>query len=367
MADSDSTLRLVVGDREHRGWTSVTVTRGLEQASSSFQLALTTTTDGVTGNPMGVRAGQSCEVWIGDDLVLTGWVDAVEAGASGSAYTLNADGRSKTCDLVDCSAAPAQFKRQTLAQIAGALAVDYDVDVSDLAGLTTTYRRVRSRHGESVFLVLDRLARNAQVLLTDDEQGRLVITRVGTERGDDITAASPVADERIRVDLSQRFSVYEVRGQTAGDDQNYAAAVAHGYGEVTDEDDLDRVRRLELQAESGQGYKAACIARATNEAVTRAGRSVQATIDMRGWRQSDGRLWWTNRIHRVNRPLIGVDGDMVVSSVTFSADNDGLRTSLLLVPVGMYEFIAPTKRPARKKKITKAAEHWIEGRIEVPE
>jgi prophage tail gpP-like protein len=364
---TDDTLRLMVGDREHTGWKSITVSRSVELAASSFQVAMTPTADGATGNPMGVRAGQACEVWIGDDRVLTGWIDAVEAGDRADGYTLGIDGRSKTGDLVDCSAAPAQFRRQTLAQIAGALAVDYDVDVVDLVGLTTTYRRVRSRHGETVFAVLDRLARDAMVLLTDDEEGRLVITRVGTERGDDITAASPVVTERVRVDLSQRFSVYEVRGQTAGDDQNYAAAVAHGYGEILDEDDLDRVRRLELQAESGQGYKAACIARATNEAVTRAGRSVQMELQMGGWRMSDGRLWWTNRLHRVDRTLVGVAGDMVVSSVTFSVDNGGLRTQLLLVPPGMYEFIAPTKRPKRKKKITAPAEEWIKGRIEVPE
>ncbi len=359
MADQNI-LTLKTGGEEHRGWTSVTVTRGMELAASSFSLALARTTDGETLNPIGVRAGESCEVWIGDDKVLTGWVDGVEAQATGDDYQLAADGRSLTSDLIDCSAAPAQFKKRTLAQIAGALAVDYDVSVVDEVSLTETYRRWRPEPGEPVFAGLDRLAKGAQVLLTDDADGALVITRAGTDRGQDITADTPVTRQRCRVDVSQRFTIYEVRGQAAGDDQNYSAAVAHGYGETSDEYDMTRVRRLEVRAESGQGYAAACKARAVNEAVTRAGRSVVVELTVPGWRMSDGRLWWTNRLHLVRLPLIRVDGDLLLSELTFSADGGGRFTRMVLVPPGMFEFIEPTKRPSRgKKKITKAAEQWF--------
>jgi prophage tail gpP-like protein len=360
MATDDDTLTLKTGGEEHRGWTGVTLSRGLEQASAEFSVALTRTKDAQTVDPINVRAGESVELTIGDDVILSGWVYIIDAVEEGESYAFTVEGRSKTSDLVDCSAAPAQFKRLTFGRIAGALASDYNVDVVDNAAATKTYQRWRTEPGETVFMALDRLARDAQVLLTDDANGALVIEAVGTTRGVDITEDIGIIREHLRVDASQRFSVYEVRGQAVGDDANYGTTSAHGFAEVDDDGNWTRERRLEIRAESGFGYSAACKARAINEAVTRAGRSISYDIDVPGWRQPDGTLWWTNILHRVKRPRLRLDGDMVLADLSFTADaRRGKRAHLTFLPPGTFEFVEPTKRPRRKGKIAKVGDLWF--------
>ena len=78
---------------------------------------------------------------------------------------------------------------------------------------------------------------------------------------------------------------------------------------MDDDGNWTRERRLEIRAESGFGYSAACKARAINEAVTRAGRSISYDIDVPGWRQPDGTLQeasWPAAIQAVARGLTGV-------------------------------------------------------------
>lgn len=74
-ADSDlDVVSLTVDGKIIEGWDSVRVTRGIERFPSDFDLGLM---DYFPGNEdlQLVEEGMSCEVRIGDDLTLTGYVD----------------------------------------------------------------------------------------------------------------------------------------------------------------------------------------------------------------------------------------------------------------------------------------------------
>lgn len=103
-ADSDlDVVSLTVDGKIIEGWDSVRVTRGIERFPSDFDLGLM---DYFPGNEdlQLVEEGMSCEVRIGDDLTLTGYVDDWEPALSRSRHEVRATGRSKCQDLVDCSA-----------------------------------------------------------------------------------------------------------------------------------------------------------------------------------------------------------------------------------------------------------------------
>lgn len=79
-----------------------------------------------------VQEGQSCDVRIGNDLVLTGYIDSWEPAITRARHEVQANGRSKCQDLVDCSAEwPNNVINQSDAlSIASRLASWYGIKVS---------------------------------------------------------------------------------------------------------------------------------------------------------------------------------------------------------------------------------------------
>lgn len=359
MPNANEMLKLRVRDEDHYGWTSVNVQTAIEQLASEFAISLTETwpdEPGVTYPGM-VYPGDSCEILIGDDLVFTGWIETPNIGHAAREHTIEAGGRSKTCDIVDCSCLPPyQFKNRTLEQIAIALCEPYGVRVLDWTETTDKIKRFSPETGETVFDALERLARDGQVLLTDDEAGNLVITRVGTEKGPDFKHPGNILRAQLLTDVSQRFSEYTVKGQTVGDDENYGAVVAHAAGEAQDFEAVVGRRRVRVIRGERQMNPAACKRRAIWEAVTRAGRSAQVEITVRGWRDADGNLYRKNTISHVEDPVIGVDADLLVVGVTYTLDSEGTLAVLRMAPPGAYETIEPVKRKYRIERGIRALE-----------
>ncbi len=140
MSDDLDTVRLTVGNKIIEGWDSVRVTRSIERFPSDFSLGLMDYYPGTNDKQL-VQEGQSCEVRIGNDLVLTGYVDSWEPSITRSRHEVQANGRSKCQDLVDCSAEwPNNVINQSDAlSIASRLASWYGIsvscDVSDLVNV----------------------------------------------------------------------------------------------------------------------------------------------------------------------------------------------------------------------------------------
>ena len=349
---AENTLALEVGGNSYQGWLSATVHRSIEQAAANFALTLTASWPGES-NPIRIHPGDRCEILIGDDYVLTGWIDTVDIGHSGGDHTIAVAGRSLTADLVDCSAAPGQMLNRTLPQIATALSNPYNINVLDEVGLTDTIKRFAPDTGETIFACIERLARDQSVLVTDDTTGNLVLTRVGTMSGPDLTHPGNILQSRLACDMSRRYTEYRIKGQSAGDDQNWGEMVAQSESAITDSG-IARYRPLILRAER-QANNAICKRRAVWEAVTRAGRSAQVDITVQGWRDVDGNLYEVNRVCRVVDPVIGVDADLLVVSVEFTLDEAGMLTTLMLAPPGAYE---PTPPDSRATAITVGIGPW---------
>lgn len=353
------TLRLDSGD--YRGWTSVGVTRSLEAAVASFALSLTESWPGAV-DPVGVKPTMPCEVLIGSDRVIAGYVDRVEVSHDKASHEITITGRSKTQDLVDCSVIMGngeQLLNQTILQIAQVLAAPYGVDVVAEVPLTDKIKRFAPETGEAVFEAVERLARDAQVLITDDADGRMVLTQAGaTGTAGALSHPGNVISARGSFDASSRFSWYCLKGQRAGDDYSFGVDAAQAVAVLSD-DDVIRRRVLVLRGDRAMDA-ASCKRRATWEAVTRAGRSVAVEVIVAGWRDVDGALWATNRLVPVVDDVIGVDATLLIVSVAFSIDRDGgLVTTLTLAPPGGYEPEPPAERAKSKKgKITKGIRAW---------
>lgn len=134
----DNTLRLLADGLEMTGWTAVRVTRGLERMPSDFDIVMTERYAS-DSTKMTVEAGSPCQVLLGEDLVITGYIDRVVMSISAAGHTVRLQGRSKSADLVDCSITPdvltgGQIFTASLLDLATKLAKPYGITVKSLTG-----------------------------------------------------------------------------------------------------------------------------------------------------------------------------------------------------------------------------------------
>jgi len=366
--DERNILTLITGGYEHRGMAAGRVDIDLESAYRSFSFDLTPSWPGES-NPVRVYPGDSCDLLIGDDAVLRGWVDSVSVNAGGGPLTIT--GRSRTSDLADCSCIPADgrnslsWKSQTVGEIATDLASPYGIDVIDKVGDTERID-FRAKVDETAYSAIERLARESQALVTDDAAGRLVLMRPGTTRGPAFILPGNIQSGATAThDASKRFTEYVVRGQTKGTDANYYTAQA---SRVVAFDDWSARKRVHtIVAERKMGYDQ-CNKRAIWEAVTRAGRAITCSLPVSSWRDESGALYAVGTLCYVEAVPLGIKGDMVLSSIGFAIDRQTMTATLGMTLPGMYApeaertKAAPT-RPRVKPATTAPADGYWRGEV----
>lgn len=346
---------LKVAGKLWEGWQSIEVSRSLEQIASTFVFE-SAARDGGGKNVLHIQCGESCEVLLDGDKVLTGWVDVVEMAHDATTHTIRVSGRSKTSDLVDCSAIweTGTFHKTTVTHIAESLAAQYGVTVSVTdAGVVIPVFTLQD--GETVGEAVDRLARSRSILAYDNAEGELVMGPVGTETaGSNLVLGTNIKASSSKVDVSKRFSEYRVKGQRASDEQidGVTASTASGTSQ-DDEVSSGRTRILVLHADGHASLKS-CADRATWEAATRAGKSVEVEVIVQGWRQADGELWDVNELCHVRDAVIGVDATLLISGVAFRLGEDGTTTKLTLSPASGFVPEPPAEttmkgKPSRRK------------------
>lgn len=342
------TVTLKINGKEHEGWKSARITRGLDRAASDFSLTVTEKVPGTTAAPK-ILPGAACELYADGEHVITGYIDDVDLRYDGNSRALSFNGRSKTGDLVDCSAinTPGQWSDVNLQKIASDIAGKYNVSVS-VSEPGDNFPTFRLQPAERAFDAIERAARIRAMMVTDDPTGRLIITRASSERASTQILCKPGNEKNNVLSASatfshrDRFRTYIVKSQSAGTDDLYGADAASPSAEASDSG-IARPRTLIIQAEL-QGQTGSNRDRAEFEAGVREGKSLNAGYTLRGWRQASGKLWKPNIVVPVDDDLNRIKGDFLISEVTFTLDQSGQRVDLTVVPPEAYKLIPSSKR-----------------------
>ena len=352
--------QLRVAGKVWEGWMGLEITRSIEQIASTFTFESAARDPGGK-NAIRIKPGESCEVLLDGDVVLTGWIDAVDLAHDAASHSIRVSGRSKTRDLVDCSAfwPTGSFKNADVAAIVYSLASQYGVDVG-VEGGTEPIPVFTLQDGETVAECIDRLARSRSLLAYDDALGWLRMGPVGTENAtSSLILGKNIKSASLKVDVSKRFDKYHVKGQRASDEDavNAAAnaiAAATPTGDAEDDPLKEgRTRFLVLHAD-GHATPQSCQDRAIWEAATRAGKSVEVVVTVQGWRQEDGTPWTVNTLCHVQDSIIGVDAKMLIVSVTYRLGSDGTTTTITLAPPCGYIPESPKETKGKRKGQGKA-------------
>jgi prophage tail gpP-like protein len=377
MVDSNL-LTLRVGGQIYGGWKGINVRTSIEQLAGNFELALT---ERWPEQPVDwvIAPGEFCEILIGDDVVITGYVDVVSVTYDQGSHEIKVTGRDKAGDLVDCSAPTTAFAGQTLEQIAEALCKPFGITIFDetVSGkrLSTKQKKAGKKGtppkktrvsgkvprqacqaGETVFRTLDKLARTEGVLFVSDREGGLVITRAGLggecetvlQHGKNILQAS---FENSHAALFSEITVQGQVGAPGADrfDLVHAApkgAVKRAPSSKTGNSQIGRYRPLIVVAET-QADAARCQKRAEWEASNREAKARKVTVTVQGWREeATGGLWEINKMVRIQCPWMRLDDWWLISSANFKLDEGGSTTVLQLVSRNAFDQLPEIQDPA---------------------
>ncbi len=377
------TISLFVNGQIFDGWMDIEVHRALDRMASHFQLTVTSQGSAPYGGSL-PGLFRPCSVKIGTSTVLTGYVDDVDPEIDDRTHKITVIGRSKTCDLVDCTPdiASGQFRGYTLEQIARAICKPFGIDVIVQTDATQVFPDATLQRSEKAFPFLERLGRLSGVLITDNELGQLVLTSAGSEHATgSLIYGQNIWKGRAKLSGANRFSVYIVKGQHAIGSAAPGWGGAGGIGSASAptsapvitnmkasavDTSVPRYRPRVTMAEA-QLDQAGMQRRANWERNFEFGRGTEAEITVKGWRQgglSDTTartpVWALNQLVSATVPALGIDQDLLIAGVTFRYnDREGQTTRLKLGPVeGYTPDPGQVKLHTRRGKKGKTAPNW---------
>jgi prophage tail gpP-like protein len=330
---------LTVGGQNYGGWTGVRIQRGIEQVCGQFSLSLTERWRG-QDTPWPIAPGDACAVSVDGHPVITGYVDDVLPQFDAGSHQVQVAGRDATGDLVDCSAenAPGRWEHRTLLQIVAEICRPFGVAVAAVVDVGARFRSFAIQPGESAFEAIDRACRFRGVLPVADGAGGLLLTGPGPARAPvRIVQGANILSGYGFFSWRDRYGSYTVKGCDSGFDDSTPDQNASPVG-VADDPNVSRYRPLVLVAE-GPADTAKLKQRAIWEAAVRRGRSRRASISVAGWGHAGG-VWAPNTLVSVASQWLGIDGDMLIASVTLTHDEAGTRAELEVCSKEAFAAIA---------------------------
>lgn len=329
-------VSLAINGEILEGWHNVSIQRSMKSLSGQFRLDVLDRWRETHSN-WPLRPGNKVEVYIGGEKLMKGYIDNLNVSFSSGQRTIEVSGRHITGDLCDCSAViePPQFFNQRLDQIAKTLCKPFGISVVVETDVGAAFEVCVVKQGETVFELLEKLAKIRGLLINSDEEGNLVITRRANGRAKcSIVQGVNLLSGSATYDNTNRFSKYIIKGSSKGTDEAYGENATEVLGIGIDKG-VDRYRPLIVIAETSINDDLAK-RRAAWETITRAGNSAAIKLTVVDWYQASGVLWDINQTVHVTAPFLGLDSDLLIVSNHFQKGAQGTTTELELVRPDAY-------------------------------
>jgi prophage tail gpP-like protein len=370
-------VSITVGTTQIAGWETVEIGRSVEACPNHFTLTMT---EQFSNNPSRIIAypGQPCQIKIGKNLVVTGYIDRYAAKIGPTSHDVTITGRGLCEDIVDCSADPstqgATPGGTTLAtdalDLAKKLCKPFNIEaiineanflpssIMNVYGgpqVSLPIRPFQIGLGDTPYQIIEQVARYTGLLVYEDEFGRLVLDRIGTQKmgsgfvqGDNVEGASMSlsVDERF-TSLTIVFSPINQLDMTPSSIMNVyggptAAAVVNQrcppFNDGAFAAQIYPRKRprivVSMQNDGSSDFAERMAAWEMNRRIGRS-QAVQLTCD--SWRDKNGLLWQPNWLANVHLPALKlVNMNWIIGDVVFRRDQGGTHADLVLMPPSAF-------------------------------
>lgn len=365
MPNSDKVRVVVNGSAsEYEYWTEISITSELNTVARSFQIGTTTKLPQSADLLTAFNVGDEVQVYIGNNLVLTGYIDATPISYDGTNVTASIIGRSRTEDLIDCSPAwngydfsttvnsqkwsatrsvgdfvepeitiaANQFKDVPLKQAVAQLIAPYGIHLiceldNDIVNSNVSQT---IKDDDTILKALQNLVGTTGLYFIDDEFGNLKIVDeekrshnlASLSLGKNILVASA------QFDGSKLFRRYWINSSQKGTTKQ----TGKNLQSHTDSFDKD-VNRFRFLRKTDQKQNGSSQSAKQDEAKFRRGQFYKTSYTVVGWRQFEGgELWKANTLVTIQDDILNNSQEMLITKVTYTLSNNGMLTTLECVP-----------------------------------
>lgn len=376
---SDNEVSLTINNIVFKYWKSICITTELNSVSPAFSVSLISKEASFRNL---FKNGQSVKIRVGKDLVLTGYIEQTPVSYSATTANVGVAGRSKTCDLIDCTVmvddpnisyekpdtsnsnyvscpqnAATEYKNVALETIIAQLIMPYGIKLVNETKPLTKKRNFSAKHEDTVLKALQNLTSTENLLFYGNENGDLVVTEKGKLTADDaLVLGQNILTGDASFDASKIYKYYRAVGQDKGaTGKTGHDASSHNY--IAVDDNVSRTRLLTKKVQ-GAADTAKCKVTAEGDRDYNRDQYFKITYKVQGWRQSTGNLWKINSLVDIKDDFLGIDTQksqkFLITRVVFNlTENEGMTTTLDVIPPNGWRLETENDKEDPKKVIIK--------------
>ena len=319
---------LKVNGMNYTGWLSIEIKKSVRALAGMFTLRISDSWS-TKKKPWFILPGDYCELYIGKELMISGYIDDLEYSVNASSRDITVTGRDKTGDLVDCSldTKDSQFTNIKLNNLLEKLCRPFGIKFSNRTLLNPTVIDFKFNQGSSVYDIIDELSKKYGFIACSTPEGDLVIPNIGENFAlDYIEEGINLFEGSVKFDHKDRFSKYILKGQNQGTEEQYGEESFSILGKILDPD-VKRYRPKVI-VESDNAQAPDLERRAEWEMNLRASKSTAGSVTLKGWRQRNGQLWKENTMINYKSPYLGLEAQFLIGDITYSLNDQGRRVTL---------------------------------------
>lgn len=334
-------ITLEVDGKEYEGFTDVAVNSSLENFSSSFSFSATIKENSLGAIQNDIKLQQKARVLIDGNLVITGFVEALNVSYSANSHSITISGRDVGGDLIDSSIIQKSYKQRNFEQLVNLVLIDngFLIKVDNQVGslFLESTETIKTEPSESVFDFLDRYAKKLQTLLKIDEKGNLTIIREDEEVVknmliNNFTQDTNILSATLNLSTADRFNLIQVYAQ--GNNSTHTSASISQKGVATDSK-IRKTRRKIISADTASESKSLTALAEWNVNLRRA-KGSRYSCKTLGFFSSNKTLWKPNRLVDIIDLTAQVEGTFLIQGVEFNQSLQGSFTTLDIVERGAF-------------------------------
>jgi prophage tail gpP-like protein len=334
---------LTINGQDFRDWETVMVRHAVREVPAyRFRFTCSEATPMAKNwGVLQIRPGDSCTITLAGELAFTGRVSTRQVYYDKQRHYIEIQGATNE-ELTKSSPVTKtmEMKNVNFSQVANQLLQPFGLNLVTEGGQVPQLKfpRVSLMHGLSVFDHLDLYSRAVGAQFTSNPQGQFVAIMGPTGGSDTVTEGVDILIGREIIYNQSMESQAPAASQDTGSDDKWGAQVAsvpflskqmlnlaNTYNPFTLLSELPTANQQHLQGRLGSEHDMM-----KEDQIT-----VFATVY--GWLRPSGGLWQRGQTVHVKSPMLIMDDDLTLKSVTFTQDNqEGTRSTLECCnPLGM--------------------------------
>ena len=387
---------LRLNGQNFENFTSMKVSNSLQALSGKFEFEATSNNK----SDFPFSAGDKVEVLIQNRKleipISNGFIDSIRVNYSSKSHIIMISGRDKTEDILDSHIKDIEitgpFKLQDVIQrVLNVLGIK-DIEIIDATSGIEEFKVndvAALMHAESAFAFMNKYAEERQVLLSNDGNGNILLTRVEFPlRNGEILNLRSLSDSNNVIsgsttyDNSHRFNTYDAvsQGNTSqqcserniGDPaldkcpKSSNAALANQAGVTFTDDEIRTTRKFSIIATGAVTIDIAG-KMAKWENALRIARTKKYTAVIQGFISSDKIVWERGQLVKVRDEFASINAEMIVSEISYSFSlGSGSTTTLTLVPQNVYIALLEVNKLKEEVNNVGKADSQLSGSGEQP-